>query len=56
MRPRGQRAGSRFRVGGNLECACDFVEGMSVERFLPTPEEEDEVIKRYLAREQAKSN
>lgn len=40
---------------GFIECARDFVEGKSVEKYLPTPEEEDEVIKRYLAREEAKN-
>jgi hypothetical protein len=36
---------------GFVDCACDFVEGKSVERYLPTPEEEEEVLRRYRARE-----
>jgi hypothetical protein len=39
------------RSPGFVRCACDFVEGLSVEKYLPTAEEEDAVIQRYLERE-----
>jgi hypothetical protein len=35
---------------GFIECACDFVEGKSVDKYLPTLSEENEVLARYLSR------
>ena len=36
---------------GFISCAGDFVEGLSIEKYVPTDEESDEMIRRFLDRE-----